>query len=506
MVRRGQKLACSPPPQSPSFRLKKKESTNTLACFQQLWREIEPSFHQQRLADRAQTLALSSLLCFGRHTITGMLSTSGAAFRDWRAAYRLFSEQRVPINDLFAVIRRAVLTELPPQAPLIVALDDSLLRKSGTHIPGVSWRRDPLGPHFQTNFVLGQRFLQLSASVPLSDRTFRLVPIALCHAPTPTKPSPKAPTEEIQQYRSAARAMRLPLLAAQQIGTLRRQLDDTPGGLQRPLHLFVDGGFVNSTVLKLLPPRTTLVGRIRKDAKLYWLPESSPTPHVGRPRRYGAPAPTPEQIRTDETQPWITLDISISGAPHQMRVKSLGPVLWRTAGLAHVLRIVVIAPLSYRLRKNSKPLYRRPAFLVCTDPAMDLCSIVQGYVQRCDIETNFREEKTLLGVGQAEVRDAHSVEAVPAFQVAAYAMLLLATLRAFRETQKEDRLPAPKWNTNSKAPRFTTARAVNQLRAEMWGKALGITNFSDFVSARSPGTKPEKLLPDLPSAVLYAVN
>ena len=112
-----------------------------------------------------------------------------------------------------------------------------------------------------------------------------------------------------------------------------------------------------------------------------------------------------------------------------MRVKSLGPVLWRTAGLGHVLQIVVIAPLSYRLRKNSKQLYRRPAFLVCTDPAMDLCSIVQGYVQRCDIETNFRDEKTLLGVGQAEVRNAHSVEAVPAFQVASYAMLLIATQR-----------------------------------------------------------------------------
>jgi DDE superfamily endonuclease len=505
MDRRGQKLAGPPPPQSASFRFKK-NSANTLSCFRQLWREIETSFEQQRVADRAQTLSLSTLLCLGRHTVTGMLTTCGCAFQDWSAAYRLFSEDRIPIDDIFAVLRRAVLAELPPQAPLTVALDDSLLRKSGAHIPGVSWRRDPLGPHFQTNFVLGQRFLQLSASVPLSDRSFRLIPIAFCHAPTPTKPSPTAPDEELQKYRSAARAMRLPLLAAQQIIATRQHLDAAPGGLQRLLHLYVDGGYVNATVLKKLPPRTTLVGRIRKDAKLYFLPESSATPHVGRPRRYGSVAPTPEQVRTDETQPWITVDISISGAPHQMRVKSLGPVLWRTAGLGHVLQIVVIAPLSYRLRKNSKQLYRRPAFLVCTDPAMDLCSIVQGYVQRCDIETNFRDEKTLLGVGQAEVRNANSVEAVPAFQVASYAMLLLATLRASRGTPKQDRLPAPKWNADSKAQRFTTARAVNQLRAEMWGQALGITNFSDFAAARSPGTKPEKLLPDLPSAVLYAVN
>jgi hypothetical protein len=436
-----------------------------------------------------------------------MLTTCGCEFLDWGAAYRLFSQERLPIDDLFAVIGRAVLAELPPQAPLTVALDDSLLRKCGTRIPGVAWRRDPLGPHFQTNFVLAQRCLQLSASIPLSDRAYRMVPIAFRHAPTPAKPSPRASAEELQQYRSEARALRLSLVAVQQIIAMRDFLDAQPNGWQRLLHLYVDGGYVNGTVLKKLPPRTTLIGRMRKDAKLHFLPEPMSASQPGRPRRYGAVAPTPEQVRTDETRPWITLEISVSGAPHQMRVKSLGPVLWRTAGLAHVLQVVVIAPLSYRLRQGSKQLYRRPAFLVCTDPRMDLHTIVQGYVQRCDIETNFREEKTLLGVGQAEVRNEHSAETVPAFQVASYAMLLLASLRATRESDKvADRLPPPKWNAASKSPRFTTARAINQLRAEVWGKALGLTNFSDFVAARTPATKSEKFLPDLPSAVLYAVN
>ena len=206
MVRRGQKLACPPPPQPATLRFKK-NSANILSSFQQLWREIETHFHQQRVAHRAQALSLSTLLCLGRHTVTGMLTTCGCEFQDWSAAYRTFSKDRLPIDDMFAVIGRAVLAELPSQAPLTVALDDSLLRKSGTRIPGVAWRRDPLGPHFQPNFVLAQRFLQLSASVPLSDRTFRMIPVAFCHAPTPTKPSPKASPEELQKYRVAARAM-----------------------------------------------------------------------------------------------------------------------------------------------------------------------------------------------------------------------------------------------------------------------------------------------------------
>ena len=409
--------------------------------------------------------------------------------------------------EIFAVVRRGVLAELPPQAPLCVAIDDSLLRKTGLRIPGVAWRRDPLGPRFQTNFVRAQRVLQLSASVPLSDHGYRMVPIAFLHAPTPAKPSRKASPEEFQQYRQAARQARLPLLAAQQIGALRQALDAEPGGAQRQLQILVDGGYTNATVLKKLPPRTTLIGRLRKDAKLYFLPQTPAAPPPrGRPRRYGAPAPTPEQLRTDDSVPWTSLEVSVSGAPHSIRIRYLRKILWRTAGLGHTLQLVVIAPLSYRLRKGSKLLYRQPAFLICTDPELDLRALVQGFVQRWGIEVNFREQKTLLGVGQAQVRHPDSVEAVPALQVASYAMLQLACLRTLDGPVKPDLLPPPKWAAADALPRFSTPRAINQLRAEVWGRALGLANISGFADRSTPTTKPEKLLPDLGSAVFYATN
>lgn len=439
--------------------------------------------------------------------MTGLLTTCGCEFQDWSAAYRVFSKDRLPTDGMFAVIRRGVLATLPPGAPLCVALDDSLLPKSGTHIPGVGWRRDPLGPPFQVNFVRAQRFLQLSASVPLSEGAYRMVPIGFHHAPSLPKPSSKATPAVVSEYRKAARLKRLPLVAAQQIAALRQSLDAEPNGAQRPLHVCVDGGYTNETVLKKLPARTVLIGRVRKDAKLNFLPPpTAGAPRRGRRQQYGALAPTPEQIRTDETIPWTTVEVRISGAPHEMRVKRLGPVLWRTAGLAHLLQVVVIAPLSYRLRKNSKQLYRRPAFLICTEPELDLRSLIQDYIQRCDIELNFREEKTLLGVGQAQVRNPHSVEAVPALQVASYSMLLLAALPAGDSRNNADLVPSPKWNNSSPPPRFSTARAINQLRAELWGRALGVTNFSDFVAERTPTAKSQKFTPDLSSAVLYAVN
>lgn len=435
------------------------------------------------------------------------MTTCGREFQDWSAAYRLFSQQRLPLREIFSVLRRHVLAELPPDAPLSVAIDDSLLRKTGIRIPGVAWRRDPLGPKFQTNFVRAQRFLQFSAAIPLPGSAYRMVPIGFFHAPTPVKPSPKASPEQQAEYNRAARQARLPLKAVQRIVALRQDLDRDPDGAQRQLQCVVDGGYTNETVLKKLPDRTTLIGRIRKDAKLYFLPEpSSKSRSRGRPLHYGAPAPTPEQMRTNDSAPWSSIDVSVSGAPHQMRIKRLGPILWRAAGLKHTLQLVVIAPLSYRLRKNSKLLYHQPAFLICTDPALDVRFLVQSFVQRWGIEVNFREEKTLLGVGQAQVRDTASVESVPALQVAAYAMFQLATLHTLDSSNKPDLLPQPKWAAAKASPRFSTQRAINHLRAEVWGRALGLLNFSDFASSASPVTKPEKFLPHLGSAVFYAVN
>jgi hypothetical protein len=411
------------------------------------------------------------------------------------------------MDDIFSVVRRAVLAELPPLAPVCIAVDDSLLRKTGCRIPGVAYRRDPLGPAFQTNFVRAQRVLQLSASIPLAGSAHRMVPICFRHAPTPAKPARNASDQQLQDYLKAANQARLPLLAVQQISFLRQSLDTDPDGAQRQLLVVVDGGYTNETVLKKLPPRTTLIGRIRKDAKLYFLPEpSQAAPQRGRPRHYGLLAPTPEQLRTDDSVPWISMEVSISGAPHQMRVKQLNHILWRTAGLQHQLRLVVIAPLSYRLRQKSKLLYRQPAFLICTDTELDLLSIVQNYIKRWDIETNFREQKTLLGLGQAQVRNTNSVQAVPALQVASYAMLLLASVRALRGPVKPDLLPPPKWAAKSEPKRFSTQRAINQLRTEVWASSPGLQNYSGFAGRTDSIKKTEKFHRDLNAAVFYATN
>ena len=82
----------------------------------------------------------------------------------------------------------------------------------------------------------------------------------------------------------------------------------------------------------------------------------------------------------------------------------------------------------YRLRKGSKLLYRQPAFLICTDPQLDLQMLLQAYIDRWEIECNHRDEKSLLGAAQGQVCNPLAVARLPQFQVAIYSLLLLAIL------------------------------------------------------------------------------
>ncbi len=310
-------------------------------------------FAQQRTHHRASVLAVSQLACLGTHTITGLLWTAGKGQEDWSADYRLFSRDRWDAQGVFDSVFGGVLEFLCPQAPLVAAMDDTALRKTGPKIPGVGYRRDPLSPAFHTNLVRGQRFIQVSAMLPTRPEgpaSARAVPIRFQPAPPLPKASKRDSQEQRTEVRKLAKYYNLSTLGRDAIAATRDQLDRQPSGKGRLLVVGVDGSYTNQTVLRDLPPRTTLVGRVRKDAKLFHPPDVSQQPAKGRKRSYGQALPTPEEVRKDESIPWREVNAVAVGKLHTFRVKTVGPVLWPKAGPKLPLRLVVIAPVGYRLR------------------------------------------------------------------------------------------------------------------------------------------------------------
>lgn len=436
---------------------------------------------------------LAGLLNLGRHTITGALTTAGHQQHDWSAAYR--SLQRLPLEAVFAQVRRHTLEQA--QGPWIVALDDTATRKTGRRIPGCGWRRDPLSPPFQTNLHWGQRILQFSAAIPAVDGSARLVPIDWHEAPVPRRPR-RPDAAALRAYREARKQANLNVVARQRMAQLRTCTD-------RAIHFVGDGHYTNRTILRHLPAHTVLIGRVRKDTKLHAL--CSPRPHQnGRPRRYGTALPNPEALRTDPSQPWTEVTAWAVDRKHTFRIKTLGPVLAPIAGVDRPVRIVVIAPTGYRLRQAGRLLYRQPAYLICTDPDLPLEAIVQEYLWRWDIEVNIRDEKCLLGVSEAQLRQPEAVRRQPAAAVAAYALLLLASLKTYGADGRPSAVPLPRWRSRIPPRRATTSQLLSQLRVELWSHCLRSDSLSHFRS-RSPHhhnlTKP---VPNLATAVFYAHN
>jgi hypothetical protein len=418
------------------------------------------------------------LTCLGRHTVTGMLAASGQQFVDWSGAYRLFSKQRIDVSKILNVVQSNVLQETGYLPYIVAHMDDTVIKKTGKRIPGTAWRRDPLGPHFQTNFIWGQRFIQMSLALPRDGQNgqSRAIPVDFHHCPTVVRPRKTAEKEQWQVYKEEKKIAKLSRQGSDRIALLRKTFDEQ-GHKGKELVVGVDGSYTNKEVLKHLPQRTTLVGRIRKDTKLYTLPEMQPG--SGRKRVYGAQLPTPEEIRQSDQYPWQQIEAWAAGKTHKFDLKIIRDVRWRSAGPQN-LTLIVIRPLGYRLSKDSQMLYREPAYLICTETGLDIKDILQAYLWRWEIEVDFREEKTLLGCGQAQVRNPNSAESLPAFVAAMYGLLHVASHRATANPNMTI-LPRPKWYPKEETKRITTGDLLNNLRAQLWAKATEL-NFSHFVN------------------------
>lgn len=161
-----------------------------------------------------------------------------------------------------------------------------------------------------------------------------------------------------------------------------------------------------------------------------------------------------------------------AGRIHTFHVKVIAPVRWKQAGAQRQLLLVIVRAVPYRLRKWGPLSYRRPAYLICTDLTLSPQQILQAYLWRWQIEVNFRDQKTLLDLGQPQVRTEPAVRTPATFTVFLYALLLLAL---HRSRLAHSPLPPPRWQRpHPKRPvtRITTQQAIALFRADLWASAL----------------------------------
>ena len=66
------------------------------------------AFSSQDTFARGRRHLLSHLVCFGRHTVTGLLRSQDRTQCDWTADYRLYSEDRFQEEKVFSQVRSEI--------------------------------------------------------------------------------------------------------------------------------------------------------------------------------------------------------------------------------------------------------------------------------------------------------------------------------------------------------------------------------------------------------------
>ena len=426
-----------------------------------------PFFKRKDVFHRALEQAIASLLCLGRKTIANMAIFLQRSSTIPVADYKFYSERKWEPDDLF----RSILSESVKYVPvnyITVGVDDTRLPKTGKKIPFANWGRDPMSPPFQTNLTWGLRELHISIILPLygsppqttndtQEKTSssneqptppRAIPIGWINSPSVKRPGKKATAKQIKEYKKLTKIHNLSILTVERIRALRNELDQL-GLKDKTLIEVGDASFCNKTCMSAEIERVIQVSRCRKDAKLCL---QAP---AGSRRFYDKKTFTPQNVMKDDKIPWQTGKFFFGGEWRELRFKEVCNVFWRNGTKRKSLRLIVIAPTPYW--KAGKKNYRDPGFLLATDNKVSVEILIQAYIDRWQMEYCHRDAKSILGVGEAQVRNEKSVVKQPAFHVAAYSAIMLAGVMAYRDLPHPDFGQRPKWR---KLPRRLTLRAL----------------------------------------------
>jgi len=432
--------------------------------FDGLLRQWSGVFCQHRTWRRAVDLLTALIASQGRSTLTNAICYMGKEQDEWSANYRVFNNKSWELRQLFEVVFREAIKELPPGEPVTIALDDTVLRKTGTKIDQARWCHDALAPKFLDKQICwGIRMLHAAILIP-NYVGHRPLAISIGFEPVPAMPRLKNQDEltdkEIAAHEAKKKEFSLTFRSADLIRWIRGVMDKY-GYKERRLLLVVDGSFTNGEVVSALPHDTELIGRFRKNAQL-----RAPIAIKKGKTIYGEALPTPEDCLRDNDIAYKIADCHYGGDMRQIRYKEVTRLYWPQGTRSRLMRMIIVQPIPYMVSRKKRG-YNKPGYLLTTDLHTPGEKLVQEYLNRWQIEVLHRELKNGLGVGQVQAFSIDSNDRIHGAQVATYSMLLIASLRRFGGARNGSFPELPAWRKRRPPARLSQHEMVLALRNEL---------------------------------------
>lgn len=385
------------------------------------------------------------VLCIRRHTITRVIESAGAVgWKHHTSFQRFFRQARWEPDKVGIVLLRLLLKLVEPDAPLVLAIDDTLARHTGKRISSAGMHRDPLlSTATKTFFHFGHVWvvLALVVKVPRWNKSFAL-PVV------------------VRLYRSekVCKKMQIPHrkkteLALELVQTLQEALPN------RNLILVGDNAFANRKILTALPSRTCFVGRGLMNSAVYKPPGPKRPGDRGRPRVRGDRLPSPQERANAPTAKWRTVKVSIYGVPAFVKVIVFN-ALWQKRGKGVFLRFVVI---------RDWPGHDKDDVLICTEPTQSPQWIIETYCLRWPLEVTFYWCKGKLGFEDPQNRKEKAVLRTAPMALWTYALTVYWYLTVNEKTRAATIRVLP-WYTSKKTPAFSDMLAA--LRRDSWQRRI----------------------------------
>ena len=312
-------------------------------------------------------------------------------------AHRFFSSARWCVDELGVRVAEVIVQRLVSAGqPLVVPIDDTLLKRRGRKVFGCFWHHDATANSRSGSVAWGNNWVTagINIKLPFLERTVCLLVLFRLWRPRRKqipkhKPDPERPSK--------------PRLARQILCLLAGRFPE------RMIHAVGDAAYA-SRAFAALPENVTLTSRLRADAAL-----NEPAPprppkgqrKRGRPPKKGPALPKLDQIARDSATNWRKTTVRRYGKTEQVMVHAFG-CLWYEAFGSQPVQVVVIQDTTnasgYELA------------LVSTDLKATPAQLIERYADRWPTEVAYEEGKEIFGVGDARNRSSKAVQRTVPFQ------------------------------------------------------------------------------------------
>jgi hypothetical protein len=311
-----------------------------------------------------------------------------------------------------------------------LTLDDTPSQRYGPCVEGAGLHHNPTpGPSNQP-FLYGHVFVTLAWAVEHPKWGTISLPVR-SDLYVRQKDVPKIPPDRKWEFRTKIEQ------AVELIDWAGKMLDHTA----KPIWLAVDGGYANREVIQAARQRRiTLVGRLRKDARLRSLPGEQPPGKRGRKPKYGQEVISLAK-RAGHRAGWQQEEMVLYGLKVMKTYKSF-LATWRPAG--GVIRVVIVKEDTGWL-----------AFF-CTDAEATAAEILEMVADRNSLEQTFKDVKETWGGGQQQVRNIHTSIGAWHMNLWAYTMVELWAW-GMPEDELVDRSRSP-WDDETRRPSHADRR------------------------------------------------